>query len=221
MQAFMHCSSLCNANMWSASPIRVLLCAGSVRQDLSSGSEFQSRSCPYFCDQRQKLLKVLHTSAWCSAKQGTQCQWHYIVLDGAEERGWMYSSHSEQCLSLWKCGTIPSRWGIPRVSAGERDVGIHPEPVHFQKDAGLASAPDVSLVITNRALKAIRRSLHHFGKLEWKCRTLNKYLSAWCAAGSLVVSRLPRKPHCPSQGTCQNGVEREAAGKHNSAFHWF
>lgn len=103
----------------------------------------------------------------------------------------------------------------------QRDAGIHSEPVHYQRDSGLGSAPDTNFVKTNRALKAIRRSFHHFWKLEWKYRTLNKYINACCGAGRLVVPRLPRKPHCPSQGTCQKGVKREAAGKHNSTFHWF
>lgn len=116
-------------------------------------------------------------------------------------------------MEMWH---LPIQVRYPRVTVGESDVSIH-----FQQDSGLGSAPDTNLVKTNRALQAIRRSLHHFWKLEWKYRTLNKYINDCCGAGSLVVPRLPRKPHCPSQGTCQKGEKREAAGKHNSTFHCF
>lgn len=43
-----------------------------------------------------------------------------------------------------------------------RDADVRAEPVHFQKDADLGSAPNRNFMITNRVVKANRRSFYHF-----------------------------------------------------------
>lgn len=111
--------------------------------------------------------------------------------------------------------------GVSPEPAWEREMQAFIPNLFISKRILAWVQPQIDLVIANRALKAIRRGFHHFWKLQWKYRALNKYISAWCVTGSLMVPQLPRKTPCPSQGTCQKGVKREAAGKHNSTFHWF
>lgn len=129
--------------------------------------------------------------ALVSVTRGKSCLTSSTPQPNALQNGGGNASGTMQCCVelKWEAGTTPDtlRSAFPDgnvvpflpgevspESMWERERCRHSfQTSSFPKGCWLEFSPRY-LVITNRALKANRRNFHHFWKLEWKYRALNK-----------------------------------------------